>query len=219
MGLNLVIGDKKWSSWSLRPWIALNQANIPFDEIMVPLRRPDTKAQILRYSASGKIPALINGDHVIWDSLAILNTLPVLFPGRAWWPSESAAFCMAQSIAAEIHAGFPAIRNTLPMDIGLTLPTPDLSAETLAELDRIESIWRTARTRFGADGPFLFGKFSNADAMFAPVATRLRTYGISLGGLCDDYVDAILMLPGMIAWYAAAAEERARDTPRILREP
>jgi glutathione S-transferase len=219
MGLTLVIGDKKWSSWSLRPWIALRQAEIPFAEVIIPLRRLDTKAQILRYSPSGKIPILINDDHVIWDSLAILNMLPTWFPGRAWWPSDPDALCMAQSIAAEMHAGFPATRSTLSMDIGLTLPTPDLPAEAVTELDRIAAIWREARTRFGADGPFLFGRFSNADAMFAPVATRLRTYGISLGALCDEYVEAILKLPGMIAWYAAAAEERACAADSGFREP
>jgi glutathione S-transferase len=213
MSLTVVIGSKRWSSWSLRPWIALREAGVPFTEIVAPLRRPDTRAQILRYSPAGKVPVLIDGETVIWDSLAILNALPRRFPERLWWPSDYPAYALAQSIAAEMHAGFPAVRSELPMEIGATLPTPDLSAAALAELDRIAAIWTDARTRFGAAGPFLFGRFSNADAMYAPVATRLRTYGISLSALCDDYCQAVLSLPAMQAWYTAASVEADSAEP------
>jgi len=207
MGLMLVIGSKKWSSWSLRAWLALKQAGIPFEELVIPLRQPGTKPRILEYSPAGKVPVLIDGNDRVWDSLAILDYLADRFPDKELWPSDMPARALARSIAAEMHAGFPAVRNELPMDVSHRLPTPTLSPEAAVELERIKTLWSDARSRFGAAGPFLFGRFTNADAMYAPVATRLETYGISLDPLCHAYVQELLNLPPMKDWYRAAAQE------------
>jgi glutathione S-transferase len=207
--LTLVIGSKTWSSWSLRPWIALKQAGIPFKEMRIPLRRPDTPALIAAYSPSGKVPALIDGAETIWDSLAILDYIDRCFPEATMWPDDLAAFGRAKSIAAEMHSGFAAVRRELSMDIGADLPTPDLSDEARGEIARILSIWRDARSRFGGAGPFLFGRFTNADAMYAPVVTRFKTYGVPVDPVCLAYMHAVLALPAMEEWYGAAASEAA----------
>ncbi len=209
MSLTLVIGSKKWSSWSLRPWIALKQAGIPFKEILIHLRQADTRARILEYCPAGKLPILIDGKDVIWESLAILDYIALRFPEAKLWPAELSAFAVAKSVAAEMHSGFPAIRRELSMDIGADLPTPDLSEEARAELDRLRAIWCDARTRFGSAGPFLFGRFTNADAMYAPMATRLRTYQVDVDPICRAYMNTVLSLPVMREWYRAAAEEEA----------
>jgi glutathione S-transferase len=207
VGLTLVIGTKRFSSWSLRPWIALRQAGVPFEERCVRLRQPDTRAKILDYSPSGKVPILFDDDLAIWDSLAILEYAAERFPEARLWPEEPKARARARSISAEMHAGFAAVRSELPMDACATLPTPDLSAVALQECARIQEIWRDARTGFGAAGPFLFGAFTNADAMYAPVATRFRTYAIALDPICRAYADAVLALPAMASWYDEAARQ------------
>jgi glutathione S-transferase len=209
MDLKLIIGSKTWSSWSLRPWIALRQAEIPFDEVLVPLRRPDTKSRLLEFSPAGKAPVLIDGANAVWDSLAILDYLDRRFPEAKLWPDDLPAFAHAKSISAEMHAGFAAIRRELTMEIGLDLPTPDLSDDARTEIARVLWLWRDARGRFGGAGPFLFGRFSNADAMYAPVATRFKTYRIPVDPVSQEYMQAILMLPAMQEWYHAAASERA----------
>ena len=155
MSLTLIIGTKKWSSWSLRPWVALKEAGIPFKEMPIHLRQSDTKARILEYSPAGKVPILIDGRELVWDSLAILDYLAVRFPEAKLWPQDLSALAVARSVSAEMHSGFPDLRKELPMDIGVELPMPDLSA-----------------------GPFLFGRFTTADAMYAPVVTRFRTYSV-----------------------------------------
>jgi glutathione S-transferase len=207
MSMTLVIGTRKWSSWSLRPWIALKQAGLPFQEVTIALRQPDTKARILEYSPSGKIPVLIDGAVVVWESLAILDHLADRFPTRGLWPAEPVARGHARAISSEMHAGFAALRRELGMDVSAELPAPDLTPDAKADVARIQTIWREARQRFGGAGPFLFGRFTNADAMFAPVATRFRTYGIELDPVCRDYADAVLNLPSMIAWYRLAEAE------------
>ncbi len=207
MSMTLVIGTKQWSSWSLRPWIAMKQAGLQFQEVVIQLRQPDTKARILEYSHAGKVPVLIDGAVVVWESLAILDHLADRFPTRGFWPAEPGARGHARSISAEMHAGFAALRRELSMDVLAELPTPDLSDDARADVARIQAIWGEARQRYGAGGPFLFGRFTNADAMFAPVATRFRTYGIALDPVCRDYADAILNLPAMAAWYRQAEEE------------
>jgi glutathione S-transferase len=206
VSLTLVIGTKRWSSWSLRPWIALKQAQIPFTEVVIPLRRDDTKARLAAWSPAAKAPVLIDGDIVVWESLAILDYVSVRFPEREWWPKALAARAAALSIAAEMHAGFASVRRELPMDVLAGHPTPALSAEARSEIARIESMWTDARARFGGEGPFLFGRFCNADAMYAPVASRMRTYGVPLAPVCRDYVDAILGLPAFAEWRLTAAE-------------
>jgi glutathione S-transferase len=211
MGLTLVIGSKRWSSWSLRPWIALRQAGIPFDEVVVPLRRPDTRARALDYSPSGKLPVLLDGAVTVWDSLAILDYIDRRFPGAELWPDDLSALACAKSISAEMHAGFAAMRRELSMDIGADLPTPVLSDEALADIARVMALWRDARTRFGGAGPFLFGRFTIADAMYVPVATRFETYRLETQGAVDadarDYMRALLTLPAMEEWRRAARAE------------
>jgi len=209
MSLTLVIGSKKWSSWSLRPWIALKQAAIPFKEILIHLRQPDTRARILEYCPAGKVPILIDGKEHVWDSLAILDYIALRFPEAKLWPTELSAFALAKSISAEIHGGFTAIRRELSMDIGAERPTPDLSDEVQAELERLQAIWCDARTRFGSAGPFLFGRFTNADAMYAPVATRLRTYQVKVDPVSLAYMNTMLALPAMKEWYREAVKEEA----------
>jgi len=207
MSLTLIIGTKKWSSWSLRPWVALKEAGIPFKEMLIQLRQSDTKARILEYSPAGKVPILIDGRELVWDSLAILEYLAVRFPESKLWPHDLSALAVARSVSAEMHGGFPDLRRELSMDIGADLPTPDLSAGAAADVERIQAIWRDARARFGAAGPFLFGRFSNADAMYAPVVTRFQTFNIPVDPVSEAYIQTILSLPSMRAWYRAADEE------------
>jgi len=208
----LVIGDKKLSSWSLRPWLALKQCAIPFAEECIRLRQPDSKAEILRHCPSGKVPALKTRTGVVWDSLAILDYLAERHPEHDLWPTDEEARAAARSISAEMHSGFATLRNDMPMDLLSTLPAPPLSAALEGDIRRIVAIWRDARDRFGQGGPFLFGAFSNADAMYAPVATRFRTYGVDLGRFGDEgsgaaYAETILALPAMAAWNTGAQEE------------
>ncbi len=168
-----MIGDKNLSSWSLRPWLALKQCGIPFDEECIRLRQPDSKAEILRHSPSGKVPALKTRTGVVWDSLAILDYLAERHPEQKLWPDTEEARAAARSISAEMHSGFATLRNDMPMDLLSTLPCPPISAALEVDIRRIAAIWKDTRARFGQGGPYLFGGFSNADAMYAPVATRL----------------------------------------------
>jgi glutathione S-transferase len=211
----LVIGDKNISSWSLRPWLALKQCGIPFAEECIRLRQPDSKAEILRHSPSGKVPALKARTGVVWDSLAILDYLAERHPEHKLWPSNEEARAAARSISAEMHSGFATLRNDMPMDLLAKLPAPPLSAALEADIGRIAAIWKDTRARFGQGGPFLFGAFCNADAMYAPVATRFRTYGVDLGRFGDDgtaaaYAEAILALPAMAEWTEGARDEVRR---------
>jgi glutathione S-transferase len=208
----LVIGDKNISSWSLRPWLALKQCGIPFAEERVRLRQPDTKAEILRHTPAGKVPALKTRSGVVWESLAILDYLAERHPEHRLWPQGEEARAAARSISAEMHAGFATLRNDMSMDLLSLLPSPPISAALDADIRRIAAIWKDTRARFGTGGPFLFGTFSNADAMYAPVATRFRTYGVDLARFGDDgsgtaYAAAILRLPAMAEWTRGAAAE------------
>ena len=208
----LVIGNKNLSSWSLRPWLALKHCGIPFAEERIRLRQPDSKAEILRHTPAGKVPALKVNDLVVWDSLAILEYLADRHPEHRLWPQGEEARAAARSISAEMHAGFATLRNDMPMDLLSLLPSPPISAALEADVRRIAAIWKATRARFGESGPFLFGAFSNADAMYAPVATRFRTYGVDLARFGDDgsgtaYAAAILALPAMAEWTRGAAAE------------
>ena len=215
-GYTLVIGDKNFSSWSLRPWLAMKAAGIPFAEEHVRLRQPETKQAIPRHSPSGKVPALKAGGEVIWDGLAILEFLAERHSEKRLWPEDPAARAAARSISAEMHAGFATLRNEMPMDLLARLPSPHIGDALASEIRRIIAIWREARARFGAGGPHLFGAFTNADAMFAPVATRFRTYAVDVAAFGDDgtasaYADAILAMPAIAAWTdGAEAELRGR---------
>jgi glutathione S-transferase len=211
-GYTLVIGDKNISSWSLRPWLALKACGIQFEEERVRLRQPDSKAEILRNSPSGKVPILKTKVGLVWESLAILEYLAERHPEHELWPHGEEARAAARSISAEMHAGFATLRNNMSMDLLARLPQPPLSDGLEADLRRIAAIWKDTRRRFGKGGPFLFGRFSNADAMYAPVATRFRTYGVDLSRFGDDgtaaaYADAILALPAMEDWTDGAIAE------------
>ena len=208
----LVIGDKNLSSWSLRPWLAMKQCGIPFAEECVRLRQPDSKAEILRHSPSGKVPALKTRTGVVWDSLAIVDYLAERHPERKLWPENEEARAVARSISAEMHAGFATLRTDMSMDLLSKLPPPPMTAALEADIRRIATIWTEAWGRFGRAGPFLFGAFSNADAMYTPVATRFRTYDVDLACFGDDgsgatYAATLLALPAMAEWTEGAREE------------
>ena len=211
-GYTLVIGDKNFSSWSLRPWLAMKATGIPFAEEPIRLRQPETKQAILRHSPAGKVPALKFGGEVVWDSLAILEFLAERHPDKQLWPADALARAAARSISAEMHAGFSTLRNEMPMDLLARLPSPPIGEALASDIRRVVAIWNDARARFGSAGPYLFGAFSNADAMYAPVATRFRTYGVDLAAFGDDgtaaaYADTILAMPAIAAWTEGAIEE------------
>ena len=217
MTYRLVIGDKNTSSWSLRPWLAMRHAGIPFEEIDIKLRQPETKAQILRYSPAGKVPTLLADGQPIWDSLAILEFLAEAHPAAKLWPERRDARALARSVAAEMHAGFAALREHCPMDLLARTPMATLPDAVGAEVRRIVALWCDCRRRFGASGPLLFGGFTAADAMYAPVASRFRTYLPDLALYGDDgtaqaYVDALLALPAMAEWEAGARRKARGST-------
>jgi len=209
MSLTLIVGNKNYSSWSLRPWLAMKQAGLAFDEVRVLLNRPDTRAQILRYTPSGRVPCLVDGALAVWDSMAICEYVNEQYADGSLWPRDVAQRARARSVAAEMHSGFAALRTHLSMDIRSRNPErgaiararPDVSADVA----RIESIWTDCLAASG--GPFLFGGFSIADAFFAPVVTRFRTYAIALPAGLAAYSDAVLALPPMQEWVAAARAE------------
>lgn len=210
----LVIGDKAWSSWSLRAWLAAKVAGIPFREELVRLRQPDTGSQIARHSPSGRIPVLKRGGFAVWDSLAICEYLAELAPEAHLWPEERQARAVARAISAEMHSGFPALRKEFPMDFHARVEGRAPSDDARADIARVAHLWRETRRNFGAGGPFLFGKFTIADAMYAPVATRFRTYAIDLTAFGDDgtasaYAQAVLAMPEMEEWGAGAAGGRS----------
>lgn len=201
----LVIGTKNWSSWSLRPWLLMRAANLAFDEIEIPLRSDETKAAILAHSPSGQVPALkIAGGPVIWESLAICEALAERHPALALWPADAEARARARSVSAEMHSGFRALRMQMPMDIVARRNDVEPSPDTLQDIQRILAIWEDCRAR-AQDGPFLFGRFSIADAMYAPVVSRFLTYGVTMPAASRGYADAIWTLPAMEAWRAACA--------------
>lgn len=202
-GFILVIGNKNWSSWSLRPWLGMKQAGIPFTEAHVALRQADTRQQALRHSPSGKVPVLKHDGLLVWDSLAILEYLAEQFPEKQLWPADAAARAHARSISAEMHAGFQALRTHLPMDILGRHPGSGLDGEGVAaDIARVQEIWRAARAQYGAGGAFLFGKFSIADAMYAPVVCRFITYDVSCDAVCGAYRDAVWNLQALQEWRA-----------------
>jgi len=213
MGYALVIGNKATSSWSLRPWLAMRHAGLAFQEIAIRLNRPQTRDEILRYSPSGRVPALLVGeDQVVWESLAILEFLAEAHPEAGLWPRAAKARAHARALAAEMHAGFAALRQHCPMDVLARRPMAALPDAVAAEVRRIVALVLDCRRAFRAEGCMLFGGFTATDAMYAPVATRFRTYLPDLGTYGDDgtvraYVDAVLALPAMAAWAAGARGE------------
>ncbi|SAK77304.1 glutathione S-transferase domain-containing protein [Caballeronia glebae] len=204
--MKLVIGDKLNSSWSMRPWVLLKHFGIPFDETLIRLGRPDTKAKILEVSPSGKVPCLITdaGDSV-WESLAIVETIAETHPEHAMWPRDAAQRTHARSISAEMHAGFADLRQNMPMEITTRAPGTGATPGVLENIARIEAIWAECLAKSG--GPFLFGEFGIADAMFAPVVMRFNTYAPDLSATSLDYAKRITALPAVAAWIDGAREE------------
>ncbi|NJR66178.1 MAG: glutathione S-transferase family protein [Leptolyngbyaceae cyanobacterium CRU_2_3] len=205
--MQLIIGNKNYSSWSLRAWLPLKQAGIEFEEIRIPLDTLQTRTQILQYSPSGKVPALQYGELLVWESIAICEYLADLFPDRLFWPTDLAARAIARCVSAEMHAGFSPLRQQLPMDCRARIAWQGTTPDVQADIDRICKIWQTCRQQFGQGGELLFGHFTMADAMFAPVVSRFLTYGVPLTAIAEDYVAAIESLPAMQAWFTAAAAE------------
>jgi glutathione S-transferase len=199
MALKLVIGNKNYSSWSMRPWLALRASNIPFEEIFIPLYTGAAdKQKILDVSPAGKVPILIDGDVTIWDSLAIIEYIAERFPEKRLWPEHPAHRAHARSISAEMHSGFAALRNECGMNLHRPVRTIELSADARANIARVQEIWAECQKRYG--GPFLFGAFGAADAMFAPVVHRFRTYAIAVTKETQAYMDTMMALPAFAEW-------------------
>ena len=204
MSYTLILGNKAYSSWSLRPWIALKQAGVPFDEIVLRIGTGNSD-EIRKYSPAGKVPILKDGDFTVWDSLAIIEY--VAEKHTRLWPADAKARAVARSVSAEMHSGFVPLRKLCNMNVRKHYPNFELTDDVRADIARIETIWADARAQFGKDGPFLFGEWTAADAMYAPVVTRFKTYDVKLSKGSQDYCDAVLALPAMKDWYAAGAAE------------
>lgn len=206
--LTLVIGNKSYSSWSLRPWLLLKQAGIKFREIYIPTHTPQSRAAILKHSPAGRVPVLHDGNITVWESLAICEYLAEQYPDKQLWPIDPTARALARSVATEMHAGFTALRTHMTMNCRKHFPGKGRTPEVEADIERLRGLWNDCRTRYGSGGDFLFGRFSIADAMYAPVATRFKTYDVALDKVAAAYRDTILALPAMRQWYAEALAER-----------
>lgn len=206
--LIFVTGNKAYSSWSMRPWLALKHTGTAFEEIVVPLYMQGYKDKLLQHSPAGKVPVLKASGLVIWDSLAICEYLAEHFPKAALWPEDSTVRAEARSVSAEIHSGFPIIRHDMPFNCRATGRHVPQTSELQAELKRIQAMWNGCRERHHKAGPWLFGRFSIADCMYIPVALRFVTYGVSLDGAAAEYVRAVQGYPAVQAWIAAAKQEK-----------
>ncbi len=207
MALTLIIGNKNYSSWSLRPWIAMTVAGIAFDERVIPLYEPGSREQVLKYSPAGKVPVLIDGDVAIWESLAILEYLAEKFPKAGLWPADARARSHTRVVANEMHGGFQALRKNCPMNLWLPVKQRSLPDDAMDNVRRIDALWSDCRVRFGQGGAFLFGGFGAADAMYAPVVARLHSFGIEVSAISRAYMDAVMALPAWAAWREAALKE------------
>jgi glutathione S-transferase len=207
MALKLIVGNKNYSSWSMRPWIAMKVTGVPFEETVISLDAAEFKTQVGAVSGTGKVPVLIDDGVRVWESLAILEYLAEKFPAAGLWPADAAARAHARAIASEMHAGFLPLRRHLPMNMWRPVIKRDLTGEAEANVQRIEAMWKDCRARFGKGGSFLFGRFGAADAMYAPVVARLHTYAVAIGGGTRAYMDAVMALPAWAEWHAAAVKE------------
>ncbi len=203
----LIIGNKNYSSWSLRAWLAVKRCGISFDEVVIPLMTPGFKDQILSHSKAGLVPILKHDGLVIWETLAICEYLAERFPEAHLWPQDRAARAHCRSVSNEMHAGFAALRNHMPMDMRNTYPRDTSNSAVEADIQRLIDIWQDCRNLYAEQGPYLFGPFSIADAMFAPVVSRFTSYGVNLPETAAAYRDTILQDADMVEWQAAAAEE------------
>lgn len=206
-GLTLIIGNKNYSSWSMRPWVAMTAFGIPFQEVRVLLDCDDTAARIASYSACGRVPVLLAGEMTIWDSLAICEYLAEQFQELGLWPQDVAARAMARSICAEMHAGFADLRNAMSMNIKAHCPGKGRTNGAQADIGRISEIWEECLSRFGGQDKFLFGEFSIADAYYAPVVMRFRTYGVTLAPALNAYCERVAAHPAVARWIAEALAE------------
>jgi glutathione S-transferase len=224
MSLHLVIGNKNYSSWSFRPWLAMKVAGIAFEETVISLEAEDFKARVMAVSDAGKVPVLIDGDTHVWESLAILEYLAEKFPAAALWPKDTAVRAHARAIASEMHAGFLPLRRHLPMNTWRPVKVRLLDDGAKADVMRIDAIWSDCRASHGTAGPFLFGAFSAADAMFAPVIWRFHTYAVDVSAPARAYMSAMMALPAWQEWREAARREPwvlphdEVDWPQVLRE-
>lgn len=207
MTLKLIIGNKNYSSWSLRPWIAMTAAGLSFEEVTIPLEAEDFKARAYAASPAGRVPVLIDGDAVVWESIAILEHLAERFPDHGLWPSDPVARAHARSLATEMHGGFGALRSAAPMNLWRPVEARAMPEAALKDVRALMRRWADARERFGQGGDFLYGAFCAADAMYAPVATRLRTYDIPVDAPTAAYVSAIHEHPAFVAWKTEALKE------------
>ena len=223
MGFHLTIGNKNYSSWSMRPWFAMKVAGILFEETVISLNAPDFKER-LKISGTGKVPVLAAGTVRVWESLAILEYLAETVPAAKLWPADAAARAHARAISNEMHAGFLPLRRQCPMNMWRPVKKMELNAEAAANVARIDAMWSDCRARFGAGGPFLFGAFTAADAMYAPVVSRFHTYAVEVGAASRAYMAAVMALPAWAEWSAAAVKEEwvlpedEPDWPTVLRE-
>lgn len=207
----LILGNRNYSSWSLRPWLFMRHAGIDFDTRVLPLDTPQFREKAQTLLPAGRVPTLIHGDLTVWDSLAICEYARETFLDGRGWPAAREARAMARSIVAEMHSGFVALRSECPMNVRRRMERPlPLSPVAQADAARVSAIWRGARERYGSDGPFLFGAFGIADAFYAPVVMRFETYRISTGPVERAYMDAVIALPAMREWLADAASEPER---------
>jgi glutathione S-transferase len=203
----LVVGNRNYSSWSLRGFLAARLADVPFEQVLVRLSETGSRRELLKHSPAGKVPVLKHGERTVWDSLAIIEYLAEIRPEAGMWPADPGARAHARSIAAEMHAGFQALRARMPMNLRKSLPGKGRGRDVARDIERILAIWADCRAHYGAGGPFLFGRFTAADVMYTPVATRFRTYAVELDEVCQDYVDAVLTRPDFLEWHEAALEE------------
>lgn len=214
--LTLFIGNRNYSSWSLRPWLLMRQLGIPFEERKLALFSDTFRREIAAVSPAGRVPVLVADGFPVWDSLAIAEFLADAYPGLGVWPGDAKARARARCVCAEMHAGFQALRGQMPVNIEARLPGLGWNTQVQADIDRIAAMWSALRSEHAAGGPFLFGRFSAADAFYAPVITRFDTYGIELDPVCEEYRRAVHALPAMREWVAGALEERtflAEDEP------
>ncbi len=203
----LIIGNRNYSSWSLRAWLALEATGQVFDEVMVPLGQEDTEEAILRWSPTAKVPAYRDGDLIVWDSLAICEYLAERYPAAHLWPEEPHARAAARSVVAEMHSGFIALRKHMPMNLRASYPPEELESGVTEDINRMIFVWESCRKNFGGGGDLLFGDFSVADAFFAPIVSRFLTYGVAPTGTAGDYMEAVWSLPAMQQWAEAARAE------------
>lgn len=210
--LRLILANKNYSSWSLRPWLVLRAAKLVFEEVVIPLDEPGTEAAIAKVSPSRRVPVLEDDGLRVWDSLAIAEYVAEKAPEAHLWPKDREGRAIARAVSAEMHAGFTAMRTEMPMNLKRSNVPVRPSAACQADVRRVAEIFGTMRGAHRDEGPYLFGAWSIADAMFTPVATRFRTYGVILGGAAQDYVETLLSNPDFAEWERAALEETASIT-------